>query len=446
MSKKLPLYLFIISIYLITIILFFNALTLGSTSGIPDSFFRYLIMIFVGLYILRYFVALTINPWYQVVAEKNKYIHGPKKDYFVSVLVPAWNEEVGVVHTLESVLNGTYKNFEVIVVNDGSTDDTEEKVTTFIDKLPSELRSKVVYQYISNGGKARALNKALSLAKGDVVMTIDSDCYVPPKTIQAFVDYFQDERVMMVGGNVRIGNIGSIIGAIQEVEYLLTFYLKRSSSIVGGIFCVGGAAAAFRREVFDKVGYFDENSITEDIDITMRVQDAGLKVVYASDAIIYTEGASTILGLVRQRLRWRWGRIEAFLRHRHLFFSRKQHHKKVLTYFTLPFALITDLQLLLEPFFFTFLIYYALTTDNYFLIVNSILVVAFIFLIKVVFSKQGTEKARLFFIAPVVWLIYYIVTLVEFIAFVQVFARLMIRKKVTWQKWKRSGLLGELQV
>src|SRR6185436_19011390 len=166
--------------------------------------------------------------------------------------------------------------------------------------------------------------------------------------IKHLVKPFTDPRVASVAGNVIIGNRAHPIGLIQQLEYLYGFYFKRADSLLNAVYIVGGAAAGYRRKVIADLGGFDENIITEDIEMSTRLQDHGHHIRYAADAIIYTEGPSDFRSLCRQRLRWKFGRLLTFYKYRHLFFSLKPKHNAFLCFLILPIALFTELLLFFE--------------------------------------------------------------------------------------------------
>ena len=146
------------------------------------------------------------------------------------------------------------------------------------------------------------------------MLTIDADSALAPNALAMLAEHFRDPTVSAVVGQVRVANPrGRIIGIMQQLEYLFGFYFKRAYCVTGAEYIYGGACAAFRRRhTFDYFGLFDEKNKTEDIEMSMRTKYYGMRSVYAEDVICYTEGASSYLGLINQRLRWKKGRIEHF--------------------------------------------------------------------------------------------------------------------------------------
>lgn len=405
---------------------------------------------------------MLISPWHEVAVVINNYHQSkrlenqPKFNPLVSVLIPAWNEEVGVTTTVGALLKSAYKNMEIIVIDNASTDKTSKNVKKLIEKNREKFYSSanqvfpkkttfdnpiLRYVYEATSGKGNALNRGLSVANGEIIITIDADCYVPPESIEHFVQQFRDPKVMAAVGNVKIGNINTIIGVVQHLEFLFSFYFKRADSLVGVIYIIGGAAGAFRRETFNKIGNFSTTNITEDIDLSVRIQDAGLKIVYASNALVYTEGASELKSLMKQRLRWKRGRIETFAEHRHLFFSAKNHHNKILSWFVLPMAIFGEAQLSLELFFLVFLYLYSYFTRDFTSFYSGIIVVSSMFFVQAIFDGQKTKGAyRFLLLAPIGWLLFYVSTFVEFTALIRAVWGYARGSELQWQKWKREGV------
>ncbi len=432
-------------LYIITAFIIFSVLVLHPSQHNILPWLRSIIIIFATVLLTKYFTYMVISPWYDVwrfwkyrirLRSKVK-AYKPK----VSIMIPAWNEEVGIIATIESLLKSSYRNTELVIVNDGSTDNSDTIIKRFIARYRGDI--DIVYHYQENGGKGSALNTAISLSHGDILISIDADCAVTPHTIDRFVRYFADPKVMAAVGNVKIGNTGSVIGVIQYLEFLFSFYFKKADSLFNAIYIIGGAAGAFRREVFEQIGGYSVGNITEDIELSMRIQDAGMKIIYASDAIVYTEGASDLAGLRKQRLRWKRGRFQTFQNFRHLFFSTNSKHQKVLTCCVLPLAMIGDLQLFLEPLFLIFLYIYSFLTKDYSSFISGIIVVTTMFFIQVLFDDRKNRSWSFYVLFPIGWMLFYLTTIVEYSALVKSSWMYLRRQEVTWQRWKRKGVMSD---
>jgi len=431
--------------------------TIGSILGtiflVPNQFdtfepLRMLIIIFASILLTKYFFYMIVSPLDSISSTFSK-IYWRKKipqyEPLVSVLIPAWNEEVGIILTIESLLANSYKNLEIVVVNDGSTDGSDALIKKFIRKYKStkeskSSRKKIVYYYKENGGKGSALNKAIEISTGEILISIDADCVVNNDTIKNFVEYFRNPNVMAAVGKVKIGNIHSLLGLIQSLEFMFSFYFKKADSFMNTIYIIGGAAGAFRRTLFEKLGGYNTENITEDIELSMRIQDAGKRIVYASDAVVYTEGASDLASLKKQRLRWKQGRFQTFYNFRHMFGSLRPRHNKVLTFLILPLALFAELQLVFEIPFVIFLFVYSLISSDFSSFVSGIIVVASMFFFLIIFEDKSTRRFSFYVLAPIAWFLFYLMTYVEATALKNSIKSFITGKQVVWQKWERKGI------
>lgn len=414
---------------------------------------RNVIIVFASILLTKYFIYMMLSPWNEIRQAHREYTikkatEGTPYNPKVSVVVPAWNEAVGIITTVEALLKSTYKNLEIIVVDNASIDETATNVQNLIHRHAVNLASDpnlptVIYSYEGKQGKGNALNTGLSLATGDIIISIDADCYVPPETVKNFVGHFSDPTVMAAVGNVRIGNTDTIIGVVQYLEFLFSFYFKKAESLVNTIYIIGGAAGAFRREVFDKIGPYSTTNITEDIELSVRIQSNGMRIVYASDALVFTEGATTLAGLMKQRLRWKRGRFETFMEHRSMFCSFKQEHNKLLSWFILPLALIGELQLSFEIIFLTFLYIFSFVTGDFTSFISGIVVVGAMFIVQVVFDKHREATLPFLLLAPIGWLLFYISTFVETNALFRALWGYIRKQELVWQKWERKGVFLE---
>lgn len=277
------------------------------------SLFRNMTIFLASIMLVKYFSFLVLSAYFPYRVQRRRYkilkreyeltgtikVFRPK----ITVIVPAWNEEVGTLKTLRSILQNPYPMYEIVVCNDGSTDRTEQVVDRFITRYYNLIRSgegRLAYHPIRqfvlpHGGKGKALNYGISVARGEIVLTVDADSVLAPDAIGNLVEYFRNEKVSAVVGQVRIGNTNHrIIGRMQMFEYLFGFYFKRAHCVIGAEYIFGGACAAFRKNAtFDYFGQFDEINKTEDIEMSMRTKFHGLKSYYAEDVLCYTEGASS---------------------------------------------------------------------------------------------------------------------------------------------------------
>jgi poly-beta-1,6-N-acetyl-D-glucosamine synthase len=443
--------LIFIALYAATAILIASTVLWAPHENNDYPLFRVFIITFATVLLSKYLVYMLVSPWYDVVVSLERNLRKEKKlpPYVprVSVIVPAWNEEVGILKTVKSILRSNYRTMEIVVVNDGSTDSSDKLMRSFIEEYEEEHRGdrdriEILYRYKENAGKGRALNDGIRMSSGEIIISIDADCVLHPDTVGNFVKHFENKRVMAAVGNVKVGNKKTLLETLQYLEFLFSFYFKKADSIFNTIYIIGGAAGAFRREVFEKIGLYSWANITEDIDLSVRIQKAGMKIVYAADAVVYTEAATTFKGLAAQRLRWKRGRFQTFFEHRNLFFSERQRHNKILSWFVLPLAVFGDIQLFFEIFFLMFLYLYSFLTHDFSSFLSGIVVVSSMFFVQILDDKATRKEGAvtMYFLAPIGWLLFYVTTIVEYRALVKSIWGLVTKKELAWQKWNRVGI------
>lgn len=401
---------------------------------------------FTILTTLRHLLYMVIAPWFTALTNQSR-VPAPGADQpLVSVIIPAWNEEVGLIRTVESILASDYKNLEIVVVNDGSTDRSDARMKEFLQRhhaSAGQARPPIIYHYQPNQGKGVALNTGLALSGGDIIVTIDADSVVDPSTLTHFVRSFTDPAVMAAVGQVKIGNHNTFLGIIQTLDFLLGFYFKRTDAFFNSVYIIGGAAAAYRRSVFTKLGGFDPNHITEDMEMTLRLQANGLHVRYAHQAVVYTEGAANLPGLLKQRLRWKRGQLECFWRYRRLFFSLKPNHRRFLAWVVLPAAAWGNMLLLLETFFIFIAAWYAIGAHDPTPFLVSLALIGFMTSIQIMHDTTLRRRPVFFVLAPVAWILLYVMTFVEVTSLIRAGWAIARRRKISWQRWQRQGVFSQ---
>jgi peptidoglycan-N-acetylglucosamine deacetylase len=236
----------------------------------------------------------------------------PEFQPFISVLIPAYNEEEVIVDTINSVLESDYPRLEVIVVDDGSTDGTADLLEA---EFGANRSVRVIHE--PNRGKPAALSHALAEASSAILVTIDADTAVESNALSKLVRHFVNPNVGAVAGNVKVGNRVSWLTRWQALEYVTSQNLeKRAFDLLNCIPVVPGALSAWRAEAIHEAGGFTADTVAEDTDLTIMIRRAGWKINYEEEAIGWTEAPETASALIRQRFRWTFGTLQAFWKHR----------------------------------------------------------------------------------------------------------------------------------
>jgi cellulose synthase/poly-beta-1,6-N-acetylglucosamine synthase-like glycosyltransferase/peptidoglycan/xylan/chitin deacetylase (PgdA/CDA1 family) len=241
----------------------------------------------------------------------------------LAVVVPAYNEAVVIERTVRSLAASDYPSFEVVVVDDGSSDGTAQ----IVEGLGLE-RVRVVRQ--ENEGKSAALNTGLRISTGEIVVMVDADTIFEPETLRRLVRPLADPTVGAVSGNTKVGNRRTLIGYWQHIEYVMGFNLdRRMYDVLECIPTIPGAVGAFRREALEEVGGVSGATLAEDTDLTLAIGRTGRHVVYVEDARAWTEAPATLGGLWRQRYRWSFGTMQAVWKHKRAIVSRDPRQRRI---------------------------------------------------------------------------------------------------------------------
>jgi peptidoglycan-N-acetylglucosamine deacetylase len=232
---------------------------------------------------------------------------------FVSVLIPAYNEESVIERSIRHVLASENAQLEVIVIDDGSKDRTSEVVEQAFGDDP-----RVHLIKLENGGKARALNRGLAIAQSEIVIALDADTQFEPGTIARLARWFaDDERLASVAGNAKVGNRVNLVTKWQALEYITAQNLERRAlARLGAMTVVPGAIGAWRKQAILGVGGYPPETLAEDQDLTIAVQRAEWRVAYDQSAVAWTEAPQTVHQLARQRFRWAYGTIQCVWKHK----------------------------------------------------------------------------------------------------------------------------------
>jgi cellulose synthase/poly-beta-1,6-N-acetylglucosamine synthase-like glycosyltransferase/peptidoglycan/xylan/chitin deacetylase (PgdA/CDA1 family)/spore germination protein YaaH len=270
----------------------------------------FVIGIVLGLGRLIVIGGLALAQWFR--SRRRARAHaGEKFAPFVSVIVPAYNEELVIENTINSLLASDYENYEIIVVDDGSSDGTSSIVR---DRYSGSERVRLFSE--ANEGKAAALNTGLRHAKGEIVIALDADTLFAPQTIAALAHRFYDPQIGAVAGNAKVGNRINIVTRWQALEYITAQNMdRRAFASLNCITVVPGAVGAWRRDLIEQAGGFQSDTLAEDQDLTLSIRRLGYSIGYEEGAIAWTEAPDRLHTLARQRFRWAFGTLQCMRKH-----------------------------------------------------------------------------------------------------------------------------------
>ncbi|GHA66711.1 poly-beta-1,6 N-acetyl-D-glucosamine synthase [Formosimonas limnophila] len=230
---------------------------------------------------------------------------------FVTIMVPCYNEAANIDETVEHLLNIRYTNYEILLINDGSRDDTARLIDGW---AACEPKIRALHQ--ENQGKATALNNGIKHARGEILVCIDGDAVLDYDAISYLVKAMKGKpNVAAITGNPRVRTRTTIIGKLQVTEFSSIIGLtKRTQSVYGTIFTISGVIGAFRKSAMESIGGWSPDMITEDIDVSWKLQMMGYDILFEANALCWVLMPETLKGLYKQRLRWAQGGAEVFLK------------------------------------------------------------------------------------------------------------------------------------
>lgn len=311
--------------------------------GLKNLYF-YAIVLFVinfsdGIFYIFIFLALYVQVFFFVTFLEKRTVLKQVRPKLVNYhpatfIIPCYNEEATVVKTIESIKALDYPQdlISIIVVNDGSKDSTWQEMQAYAHDNQVLLLNK------ENGGKHTALNYALPYVKTEFVCSFDADTSIVSNALTNAFTYFQEDKdLVALGGAVLIEEPKTFIQRAQSIEYQMFSFSKKMLGLLGGVLVVPGAFSMFKKEALEKVGAYRSGHLLEDLELTYRMQMAGLKVDHSHDAFVYTKGPKSLKALFKQRLRWSYGYINNTYDYRKAILNKKYGNFGM---FTLPMTII----------------------------------------------------------------------------------------------------------
>lgn len=297
----------------------------GSFSALLESYVLSAIsaylLFFLVLLVLRYLVMILysfldhIESLYKKHEYKAPRFSEESSLPMVSIVVPAYNEGIVIQSALRALTKLDYPNFEVIVVDDGSTDDTYEKAME-VATHSSDISIRVITK--RNAGKAEALNTGMALARGEFILNMDGDTKLSSNTLRVCIPHFNNPAIGAVAGNVKVINRENIWTRIQSLEYVEGLAMARKAqSFIRSVNIIPGPIGIFRKSVLQQVGGYDHDTFAEDCDLTLKLLMKGWHIAYEPNAIAWVETPSHLLDLLKQRYRWTRGILQATKKHSH---------------------------------------------------------------------------------------------------------------------------------
>jgi cellulose synthase/poly-beta-1,6-N-acetylglucosamine synthase-like glycosyltransferase len=282
-------------------------------------------MLAIASQILGYlaeFFALFMGIFYLLTFIEHKdQIEAPKEpgEYSsVTVVIPAYNEEDNIAATIASAAALEYPQdkLKIMVMDDGSKDKTLEAGREEAKRHP-EQNIRIIAN--PHGGKAKTMNAALKIIDTDFMVTLDADSSVTPDALKNMMPYFsKNDRVAAVVAAMKIRDPKTFLQRIQNTEYLICFCIKKMTSFANGLLVTPGPFSAYRMSVFNEIGGFDEQNLTEDGEIALRLQQYQYSIAYCHDAEVFTNAPATLRALKNQRVRWNRGTLRNFIKYRKL--------------------------------------------------------------------------------------------------------------------------------
>ena len=306
----------LVSVLIIALVVIVTILLFRYPQRLGPIFVRALVVTlasFLILLILRHFLLV----WFSYLHARELANDDPPESFpFVSIIVPAFNEVEVITASLSSLLELRYPYYEIIAVDDGSSDGTHEKMKEF-EGNHYGVRVSVFRK--ENSGKADTLNYGIRRSKAPIVVCMDSDSRLTPEALRYAVKHFADPNVGAVAGNVKVINRHNIWTKLQALEYIEGLNIVRNAqAFFRTVNVIPGPIGIFRRSAVEGTGGYDSDTFAEDFDMTVKMLAGGWRINYEPKAVAYTEAPEELNDIIKQRYRWSRGILQALRKQKHL--------------------------------------------------------------------------------------------------------------------------------
>jgi poly-beta-1,6-N-acetyl-D-glucosamine synthase len=371
-----------------------------------------------------------------------------------SIIIPAHNEEKVIARCLQSIVKLDYRDFEVIILNDGSKDETDKAIRAALinfDHSEAADAKGIRFLYVGiteNRGKASVMNEGLALANGEVIVCMDADATFKPDALSRAAVYFTEPRNVIVAVNNKLVINKGWLGILQRFDFIANYRSKKAYEMLNAEYIVSGIGAMYRKHALEKIGGIPRETMTEDIDTSLMISLLGNKyfrIVYAEDIVTYMEPVHSFRDLLKQRFRWKFGNMQAMFKSRKGLFGNDTPMSHGLRFWRFPMAIWSELSMLVELAFMGFMIWLSVFLGNGLFLLASYIVATVMCAATVLADESETkeEKSKLIRYIPVMYFLSLVMNAVQLYASIRCLLNIRQlwkpKRQYAWQSPERHG-------